>query len=188
DTPAEPVPEPEPPAVTAAVAVDDVVDVVVVTEPEPQQPDDAEAVPPSEDGSEDLVAADVEADVDEVDLAQAEEAVVVAAGADADEDSTSSSSGDAQETEQVAMDEVMAAAAGVEDAAVEPGGRRSFLEYWRDPEQRLRYYLRWIATAAVMLVLALVLVWAVGELLDAIGQVTDQFGTQEVDEFESLRS
>ncbi|NNK91904.1 MAG: hypothetical protein HKO87_05675 [Acidimicrobiia bacterium] len=91
------------------------------------------------------------------------------------------------ETEQVAMSDVIAEA---DEAAVPVPSthqRRSFLAYWQDPEQRLRYYIRWVATAVVMLVLAVVLVWAVGELLDAVGQVTDQFGTQEVDEFESLR-
>lgn len=51
-------------------------------------------------------------------------------------------------------------------------------EFW-DPEQRGRYYVRAALTAVVLLVFALVLVWALGALLRALGEFWDSIGSSE---------
>ncbi|NNF65010.1 MAG: helix-turn-helix domain-containing protein [Acidimicrobiia bacterium] len=49
------------------------------------------------------------------------------------------------------------------------------LPYWKDPNQRWRYWARAIATVAIMGVFLVVLGWAFGELSDALGGFLDQF-------------
>ena len=56
------------------------------------------------------------------------------------------------------------------------------LPYWKDPNQRWRYWARAIATVAIMGVFLVVLGWAFGELSDALGGFLDQFSdASEVD-------
>lgn len=56
------------------------------------------------------------------------------------------------------------------------------LPYWKDPNQRWRYWARAIATVAIMGVFLIVLGWAFGELSDALGGFLDQFSdASEVD-------
>ncbi len=45
--------------------------------------------------------------------------------------------------------------------------------YLEDPEQKLVYRLRWLYTLAGLLVLVIVLVWASGRMLEAVGDVLD---------------
>ena len=51
-----------------------------------------------------------------------------------------------------------------------------------DPQKRWLYWLRALLTLAVAVVLLFVLVWAAGELFDALGQVLDSIEPTEVDD------
>jgi transcriptional regulator with XRE-family HTH domain len=66
----------------------------------------------------------------------------------------------------------------------EPKERRSRnpLRAFFDPKRRWLYWLRALLTLAVMAVLLVVLVWAAGELFDALGQVLDSIEPTEVDD------
>ncbi len=49
------------------------------------------------------------------------------------------------------------------------------LSYIEDRRQRLRYWLRYLLTAVAVLIMLVVLVWAFGELRDALGEVWQLF-------------
>ncbi len=53
------------------------------------------------------------------------------------------------------------------------GWQTGEVSYLEDPEQRLIYRLRWLYTAVGLLFLVIVLVWASGRTLEAIGDVLD---------------
>lgn len=49
------------------------------------------------------------------------------------------------------------------------------LSYVEDPKERYRYLLRWILTGIAIVAMLVVLVWAFGELSEALGDVWDLF-------------
>lgn len=85
---------------------------------------------------------------------------------------------------------VVAAATGVATqtrsvvTVSEPKEQRSRnpLRVFFDPQRRWLYWLRALLTLVVAVVLLFVLVWAAGELFDALGQVLDSIEPTEVDD------
>jgi transcriptional regulator with XRE-family HTH domain len=61
---------------------------------------------------------------------------------------------------------------------------RNPLRVFFDPQKRWLYWVRALLTIVVAVVLLFVLVWAVGELFDALGQVLDSIEPTEVDDGE----
>lgn len=51
-------------------------------------------------------------------------------------------------------------------------------EFW-DPEQRWRYYVRAGLTTVVLLLMVIILIWAMGALLRALGEFWDSIGSSE---------
>jgi transcriptional regulator with XRE-family HTH domain len=93
-----------------------------------------------------------------------------------------------QDTEALAVPVVSASearepdAAEAEESGDEPESVNPVLvwlsEFW-DPEQRGRYYVRAALTTVVLVVMAFVLIWALGALLRALGEFWDSIGSSE---------
>lgn len=81
------------------------------------------------------------------------------------------------------------------EAVAPPSPRRSILPWRRrdaapsyldDQRQRWRYWLRYALTAIVLLIGFLVLIWALGELVEALGDVWSLFGESDAPDPTSL--
>ncbi len=56
------------------------------------------------------------------------------------------------------------------------------IPYWRDPKQRWRYVLRWVLLTIALAALGYALVWALRELIEALGPVLDSIDFDSGDE------